>query len=238
MTLQAYIDGIKLQLTGGVLKLEISDDVIANVVNQALREIQRYIDTTKIITIPYSACIDLSKYNVSSVSRVFRSEGYAVADSDTSNDAAYVDPMYLGLWQMVSGYGNIYNLNDWSYNYAAWNTALQIRNTLSTDLIFRFDKSTNNLYINCAFDRPTNITIEYIPIYQNVEEVTSVFWQDILFRMSLALTKIVIGRIRTKYTQSNALWSLDANILTEGQEELNALREQLNSSTQLVYGID
>lgn len=238
MTLQAYIDGIKLQLTGGVLKLEISDDVIANVVNQALREIQRYIDTTKIITIPYSACIDLSKYNVSSVSRVFRSEGYAVADSDTSNDAAYVDPMYLGLWQMVSGYGNIYNLNDWSYNYAAWNTALQIRNTLSTDLIFRFDRSTNNLYINCAFDRPTNITIEYIPIYQNVEEVTSVFWQDILFRMSLALTKIVIGRIRTKYTQSNALWSLDANILTEGQEELNALREQLNSSTQLVYGID
>lgn len=238
MTLQAYVDGIKLQLTGGVLKLEVSDNVIANVVNQALREIQRYIDTTKIITIPYSACIDLSKYKVSSVSRVFRSEGYVVADSDVNNDAAYVDPMYLGLWQMVSGYGNIYNLNDWSYNYAAWNTALQIRNTLSTDLIFRFDKSTNNLYINCAFDRPTTITIEYVPIYQDVEEITSVFWQDILFRMSLALTKIVIGRIRTKFTQSNALWSLDANILTEGQEELNALREQLNSSTQLVYGID
>ena len=41
---QNYIEYIKLQLTGGVLELEISDDIIGQYVDQALVEIRRYID--------------------------------------------------------------------------------------------------------------------------------------------------------------------------------------------------
>lgn len=240
MDKKAVRDEIKLNLTGGVLDLELTDEVLDRLIDSALREVQRYIDTTKLITIPYDSCIDMTEYKVSSVSRVFRPKGYAIADSDIENpdQAAYADPMYLGMWQMMSGYGNLYNINDWIYNYSAWNTALQVRNTISTDLIFRFDKSSNKLYINCAFDVPDKITIEYIPQYQDVSQITSDFWIDIITRMSTALAKVAIGRIRTKFTQSNALWSLDTNILTEGQEELNNLREQLRTSTQLTYGID
>lgn len=238
MELQGYLDEIKTNLTGGVLDLELTDDVLARLVNSALREVQRYIDTTKIITIPYKACIDMAEYKVSSVSRVFRVNGYVIADSDIDNAAAYTDPMYMGMWQMLSGNGNLYNFDDWAYSYSAWNTALQIRNTLSTDLAFRFDKSSNKLYINCAWDKPEKITIEYVPYYTDVSEVTSDFWIDIILRLSIALAKVAIGRIRTKFTQSNALWSLDTNILAEGQEELNNLREQLRTSTQLTYGID
>lgn len=238
MDLQGYISELKLKLTGGVLDLELSDDNLAQLVNAALREVQRYIDSTRIITIPYKACIDLTKYNVSSVSRVFRADGYVIANSDIDDSAAYTDPMYLGIWQMMSGNGNSYGINQWAYNYGAWNTALQIRNTLSTDLIFRFDKSTNQLYINVAFDVPDKITIEYVPYYTDVSQVTSDFWIDIIMRMSLALAKVTIGRIRTKFTQNNALWSLDSSILSEGQEELNSLRELMRKSTQLTYGVD
>ena len=240
MDKKAVRDEIKLNLTGGVLDLELTDEVLDRLIDSALREVQRYIDTTKLITIPYDSCIDMTEYKVSSVSRVFRPKGYVIADSDIENpdQAAYADPMYLGMWQMMSGYGNLYNINDWIYNYSAWNTALQVRNTISTDLIFRFDKSSNKLYINCAFDVPDKITIEYIPQYQDVSQITSDFWIDIITRMATALAKVTIGRIRTKFTQSNALWSLDTNILTEGQEELNNLREQLRTSTQLTYGID
>lgn len=237
MQLQGYISEIKMQLTGGVLDLEISDDALAQIVNNALREVQRYIDSTKIITIPYLPCIDLTKYNVSSVSRVYRTEGYVIADSD-ANNAAYTDPMYLGMWQTMSGLGSYSRISDWIYGYGAWNEAMQIRNTLSTDLNFRFDKSTNQLYINVAFDIPKNITVEYVPYYKDVSEVTSDFWVDIILRLSLALTKVAIGRIRTKFSQTNALWSLDTNILAEGQEELTNLRELMRQSTQLTYGID
>ena len=94
------------------------------------------------------------------------------------------------------------------------------------------------MYINTAWDRPDKITVEYVPYYKDVSEVTSDYWIDIIVRLSIALAKVTIGRIRTKFTQSNALWSLDTNILTEGQEELNNLREQMRTSTQLTYGID
>ena len=84
---------------------------------------------------------------------------------------------------------------------------MQIRNTLSTDLAFRFDRNSNLLYINTSSGTPTYITIEYIPRYDSVEEIESDFWIDVLLKLSLALTKITLGRIRTRYTQSNALWT-------------------------------
>ena len=50
---------------------------------------------------------------------------------------------------------------------------LQIRNTTSTDLTFIYDKTKNYLYINCAYDKPSQITIEYVPIYEDVSQIVS-----------------------------------------------------------------
>ena len=93
MDLQAYIEQIKLELSGGLLELEITDDVIAQVVNMSLREIQRYITTTRLATIEYKSCIDLSKCGVSSVTNVYRAKGYLASDS-TDNASTMFDPMY------------------------------------------------------------------------------------------------------------------------------------------------
>ena len=132
MDMTSVIDEIKLKLTGNLLHLELDDATLTSIVNAALREIQRYIDSTKIITIPYKSCLDLTEYKVNAVARVFRAEGYNITSSDTeanSPTGSIADPMYMGMWQMMSGNGNLYNINDWTYNYAAWNTALQTRNT-------------------------------------------------------------------------------------------------------------
>jgi hypothetical protein len=57
--------------------------------------------------------------------------------------------------------------------------------------------------------------------------------------MAVAQTKIAVGRVRSKFKQSNALWVLDGDtLLQEGTTELAALRQELKDSTQLVYGID
>jgi hypothetical protein len=72
-----------------------------------------------------------------------------------------------------------------------------------------------------------------------VEQITSDFWIDVLMRLSKALTKITLGRIRGRYTQSNALWVSDApTMLQEGQTELTELRNYLQTNTQLLYAID
>lgn len=149
------------------------------------------------------------------------------------------DPIYMAQWQVLSGNGANYNTDQWTYNYAAWNTMLQMRNTMSTDLSFRFDRAEQKLYINCAFDIPEKITVEYIPRFNDVGEITSDYWIDVLVRLSTALTKCIVGRIRTRFTQNNAQWSQDGErILEEGNTEAAAIRDELKKNNQLVLGID
>lgn len=88
---QAFRDEIKIRLTGGLLDLELSDESLDKIIQISLREIQRYICSTKIVTVPFSRCIDLSKYKVSSVSRIYRAEGFI---DTTSTESGMVDPMY------------------------------------------------------------------------------------------------------------------------------------------------
>ena len=67
----------------------------------------------------------------------------------------------------------MYNIQNYVMNYMSYTTLLQMRNTLSTDLAFIEDKNANKLYINSSYDKPTSITIEYIPVFKEVEQITS-----------------------------------------------------------------
>ena len=128
-------DEIVFKVTGGLLQCELDDKALNILIDSGLREIQRYMDSTKLITIPYQKCIDMSKYKVNSVSRVRRAIGFTTDNGPDDTDLV-VDPMYASQWQLLTGTGNLYNFSDYAYNYASWNTLLQIRNTTSTDLIF------------------------------------------------------------------------------------------------------
>ena len=238
MTLQECLEEVKLNLTGGILNLEIPDDTIAKVVNKSLRELQRYIDETCFITVPFSKCIDMEGFNSSAVVSVFRTQGYT-GDQNSGLTTSDTDPMYAQMWMAFSNGGTMYNLNDYVMNYISYNTLLQMRNSTSTDLAFREDKIGHKLYINTAFDNPAMITIEYIPKVRNIEDIKDDYWIDILIRMSTAQAKVLLGRIRTRFKQSNALYSDDGDtILAEGTEELKELRERLAVNAQLNYPID
>lgn len=236
MQMQAYVDEVKLRLTGGVLQLEIDDATIMKIIDSAFREVQRYIDTTILETIPFQTCIDLNPRKIKAVVRIFRAEGFT---SESNDDSSVQDPMLVQQWQLLAGNGNVLSMSDYALNYAAWSTSLQVRNTLSTDLAYRYDRVTNKLYINTSSGMPTSITIEYIPRYESVDQIISDYWIDILTRLSVALTKVTLGRIRSRFTQSSSLWTQDGEqLLTEGNEELNGLREHLVANTQLIYPVD
>lgn len=238
MDMQGYINEVTLKLTGNVVSMELSDTTLTSLINSSLRELQRYIDTTKLVTIPFQNCIDVKPYKINSVARIYRTEGY-MGNNISKDTGTTVDPMYASQWQLLYGVGNINNFTNYAYNYASWNTLLQIRNTTSTDLAFRYDKMDEKLYINISGNIPTSITIEFIPRLDSVDEVVSDFWQDMLVRLAVANTKIAVGRVRTKFKQSNALWSLDGDsLLEEGNTELAALREELKAANQIVYPID
>lgn len=235
MNMEGYVDEIKLSLTGGLLDLEVDDSVLQKIVNSAFRELQRYICSTKIITIPYQKCIDLTPYHVNAVTKVLRANGI----DGNSNTESQVDPMQVGIWQITSNNSSMFNFNNYLSNYAAWSTMEQIGNTLSTDLAYYFEDATKKLYINTTLDINSLVTIEFVPRYDNVEQITSDFWIDVLMRLSKALAKVYIGRIRSRFTQPNALWTQDGeSLLSEGNTELSELRTYLQTNTQLFYLYD
>lgn len=244
MTVADIIDEIKLELTGGVLELEIEDVQLELVIKKALRELQRYWDESSFVTIPYEPCIDLKKYKLDSkyqldscsIVKVYRTTGMGSA-SDASNSLT-MDPLYAQQFMVFSNAGTMFNLQDYVMNYAAWTTLSQTRNIVSTDMAFREDKHNGKLYIN-DYSAPKTVTIEFIPKLDSVDQIQSDYWQDILVKMSVAITKITLGRIRTRFTQSNALWAQDGEkLLEEGNTELKELREVLRTNANLIYVID
>ena len=240
MTKNDVVEEIKLELTGQVLELELDDSTLDLTINKALRELQRYWDETTLVTIPYASCINYAGTPLeesSSIVRVYRTVG--VGNSEDAGNSVTMDPMYAQQWMVFSNAGTMYNLQDYVMNYAAWSTLSQVRNTMSTDLAFREDKHACKLYINNNISSPGNITVEYIPKLRSVEDIKSDYWKDVLVRMSLDFAKIQIGRIRTKFTQSNALWTLDGDkLLEEGNTDLKELREILRANSNMAYPID
>jgi len=237
MTKVEYINYIKLDLSGDVLDLEISDETVGKYVDAALIEIRRYYDQSVLVTVPFARCIDLEGFNHSAIVKIYRTRGFT-GDSIQSTRSE-VDPMYAQQWLAFSSGGMTYSLQNYLLNYMSYSTLQQIRNNTSTDLAFKEDKAGNKLYINGSYEYPENITIEYIPVLTDVEQVTSDYWIDILKRLSLALVKRALGRIRTRFTQSNALWVQDGEtLLQESNEEIKELRETLRLNSTMFYPID
>jgi len=234
-----YIDKIKWQITSGVLESELPDEGYAKAVNIALEELSRYYNATRLVQVTSSSCIDLAKVEedndikISTVSAVYRSRPNGV-----SADAGASDPMMLSQWNLANNFYN-YGTNRWMYNYLAYNTTNQIANTVSTDLDFKEDRLGRKLYVNFSNGTNGELVIEYIPKLNSVDDITGDYWIDILSKLSLAHAKIAIGRIRTRYTQSDALWTQDGEtMLAEGTNELNELINRLQSQSSFVYPVD
>lgn len=239
MKLEDVLDEIKLELTGYVLDMEINDETLVSVVKKALRELERFWDETTMITVPFASCIDLEgeffREKVSSIVKVYRTEGLG----DANGISVMNDPIQMAQFAIFSNGGTMYNLNDYVLNYASWMTMYKIKNTMSTDMSFREDRHNKKLYINKSMSAPNFVTIEYIPKLTCVEDIVSDYWIDILIKYCVALTKVVLGRIRTRFTQSNALWTQDGEkILEEGNTELKELREILRINSNMTYLID
>lgn len=238
MQMSDYMDDIKLELTGGRLELEITDEVIEKLILKAFREIKRYIDETRLIEVPFSGCIDLSGFPHNHIVNVYRSE--TTGDTGLNEGISAIDPMYA---QMMVAFGSaggtIYNLQNYVLNYASYVSLEQMRNTVSTDLNWRESKQDEKLYINVSSGKPKKITIEYVPEFDDVDEVKTSHWQDLLYRLSLALVKKTLGRIRTRFTLSSSPWQQDGEtMLEEGTKEEENIRELMRKNTSLFLPVD
>lgn len=248
MNLQYYIYRVKFQITAGLLECELPDESFGKAVMEALEEVNRYYDSTQFIQLPGSSCIDLAKaeeennINIRSVVNVYRTQPMGNTSSDEGGSgmtAATTDPISIAMWNNGSNFMG-YGSQNFTYRYLMYNTTQQISNTMSTDLDFKEDEFNRKLYVNYSNGgAPSQVVVEYIPKLTDVEQIRGTYWTDILYEMSVAYAKIAVGRVRTRYTQDNALWKQDGEmLLTEGKEELSALRERLKAQANFIYPLD
>lgn len=52
-SLEDVREEIRLKLTGDLLEIELEDDTIDQIIMSAIRELQRYITVTRLITVPF-----------------------------------------------------------------------------------------------------------------------------------------------------------------------------------------
>src|SRR5574344_169680 len=125
LTVEDYASQIKLMLGAPVLDIEISDQ-IPEIINIAIKKVNRYIDTPHYQTIPVErtyinefSAMDVSKYNIRAVLFVARAETTMVNATDSSNSLLW-DPLSITL-------GQNYN---YSSNYGAGSTQYSQTNML------------------------------------------------------------------------------------------------------------
>lgn len=224
MTMQSYIEYLDLMLGGDFVEVEIRSKY-DRIISQSLGELMEYLRLNKFITVPYANRIDMTEYNVSSIVQVYRTQA---ADS-TSGTAGSTDAFLLAAG-MVQGV---------PYNIERYTQLLQIRkikNTMSTDLDYRFDDPY--LYITQNPMQSAYITIEYTPKVTSVEDITDEYWIGKLKKLSLANAKIILGRVRGKYRSANSLYENDAaQILQEGMNEKTELINFLQDNKDILLPI-
>lgn len=222
-----YVKYIRLQLGGTILKLEC-DESIPDIVEMAFNELRNYVTDIDTITVPYSSCIDVSKYDMAVVHYIMRGTASSMGLSQLQ------DAMYLYVNQ-----SNWALQSDYAERIANAMLIQQNKSMISTDLDFDYDKRENKLYVYCHQMRPQTITIAYSRELHSVEDIYEPFWQDKLKKLALAMTKEVLGRIRSKFTPSNATYTLDGNtLLSEAQSELADIREFLDTNSDVLFPMD
>lgn len=228
-----YRDAILLQLGYPVVNIEIEDQ-IPKIVDMAFRELKHYINDTQTLTIPYQEKIHIEDFNDPLTHQTVNIDTvvYVTRTSSPNNLADYQDMMY-----MISRQSSVQQVSLTDYNRAM--LINQAKNTLSTDLDFYWDKKYHDLYVNANYPKPPKITIVYIPVYNSVDDITEEFWQNLLLRLSVALTKGILGRVRGKYKLNSSQYELDSDtLLQESQSELAEIRNYLNENSDMLLPID
>lgn len=228
MNMKSALKEIKLKLGGsGIVytDLELGKAQLTQIVEFSLRELTSSIDTPAEITVPYEDVIDISKYKIDSIMWVTRAE----PRTGSLVGGGVMDPFYSSaLAQKPGNYAgpNYSAILRTQMNYLMTSMA---QNVVQSDLAYQTNYYNKTLRVTYSGMRPSEITILYRPIIENIEDLPSNYWYNYVIRLAVAHSKIIIGEIRSKFTVSGAPISVNANMLEDGKTELNAIYEELKN---------
>lgn len=256
-TYSEYQEYIKLML-GAVddndCSLELSNDTLTRYIKLAFLEIKPYINVRKRATLQWThnenGAINLADNNIKAQNvitvRRGQSQGYINGSSslngswssfEVTSDGTYPNVKLYTAGGSLAGLGASNNPSQ-----DAWvqeKAMLKGINATSGDRHFLFDYDRQLLFINFNAATPQTITIDYIPDYDNAEQIDDSFWVDIIQKKSLALTKLGLSQYRGKYSSvSGAPFVLDYQRLQSEGEQLNQQVNEILEENSIDYIFD
>lgn len=227
MLMDEYVSKISFMLGFPANKNNEQVD-ISQAVDIAFKELREYMKTPCNKTVPFATRLDLVALGINTTNVLYvQAAEPRIGLSLTAIDSSNVFQVAAAV-NISSGYGNGNTLN---IDPIMSQLALQqTRNALSTDLQWSYDQPNQVVYVTHRAPIPATITIRYVPIFSDVSEIVEPTWINYLLRLGLAYAKISLGRTRSKYVIEGSNVSLDGdNLLTEGNAELEAIRNELKA---------
>lgn len=225
--LNDYVNYVKIQMGAPTVSLACEENIPFIIEKVAFEDLKNYMQTTHTLSCAYAPSINLEGKKVANVKKVLRNRNnnMTITGMDTN----------MFIYQTQGQYG----MNQWAKDQITYNLLInQVRNTLSTDMDFQYDKANEVLYLYAQYPIPSQITILYVPEFESVDEIYVPYWMSYLKRLSVAYVKETEGRIRSKYTLNSATYNLDGNtLLSEAQSELAQIRSELNENINLNHTI-
>ena len=229
-----YKTHILNMLGGSVVDIELEDD-IGKFIDLALFKVQPYINSTKFMTLPLQPVIDLKNKGVYSVTTVYSGAipvNTGVSSSLTDGSLLF-GTSYANAFDPMIGIGSV----DSIAISLLTNQVITTATGSSTEIDFIY--KDRKLYVNQVNLSATEITIEYVPMYEFVDDVTDPYWCHYILNIAIALTKIALGRARGKYRISNLSYEMDSDtLISEGNTELETLMNELRESNDTFYILD
>lgn len=210
-----------LPANNNVEQLQIEQAVLI-----AFRELKRYMKTPVDKTVPFATRIDLDEVGIKTKKVLYVQAAYPrIGLTLSSIDSCNVFQVAAS----VNNYSGIGQTSAINIDPIMSEMGMaQVRNTLSTDFQWKHDVMNNCIYCTHRDPRPGQVTVRYVPDFQDVSEIKSDTWLDYLIRMSEANMKKALGRARSKYTIEGSNVSLDGDVLLqEANTELEQIREEL-----------
>ena len=242
-TYSQYIQYIKLML-GAVGdnedSLEYLNDTLTEFVKTAFTEIEPYINVRHRRTIAWNK--DNSTGVIDFKSLDIRAKTVTIVRR--GSDQGYLNNTYTstaGTWYY--GYTTPLFGGRFDANFDPWalqSLMLKSVNEISGDKQFLFDYDRQLLFVNFNQQYPSSITIDYIPEFQDAEQLDDSYWQNILQQYALALVKISLSHYRGKYQNVEGMpFTLNYQKLeTEGKAEREQIWNDLVESNLLNYRFD
>lgn len=213
MTEQNVRSYIETMLGKSKVTIELHDDDFHEIITQAIEKLRPYYSGIRYIQVDgANSPIDVSSHDIIEV--------VAIYDTGSNGISQLQSQMFLNPGVFV--YDNNFRDNYISYlTYAKLAAAYQNTNASS----WKFDHVHQLLYLTKKGPMVLKCLVKLAAVTDIEENSQWVAWfKD----YSLALAKIIVGRMRSKYTLSNGQYQLDGNtILQEGIQDKQRLEDEM-----------